>query len=163
MSFILDIYDGSPCKIETLENSMEIIGIATLGHDPDSGTRYFVQVALIQLEPFDEGFKNSELMFDIVENTRMGKITLIGNGLDTKSFLFGSNRRVALDICCEVTAALLEQRQPDNIMMQTSIRDLPNKALLKYSRLQQTIIRCSYQGGKSDSYYGQHVWMFVKC
>lgn len=160
MPFILDICDDNPFEIRVLKNDLEILAIVPIGHDPDNGAQYSAHVALMRLEPFDGAFK-AELMFDIVEATSEGK-RFIDNGLDTKRFLSGDDREVALEVFCSVTASIVAQRQPDAIVMTTSQSNLPDKALVKYVHVSNAIRSSGYDGGEGNTFEGQRIWMFVK-
>jgi hypothetical protein len=129
MPFISDIHVDKPFEIRILENAYEILAIVPIGHDPDIGVQYNAHIALIRLDPFDGDYK-AELMFDIGEVTS-DRCQLIDNGLDTKRFLKGDDRRVTIETICDVTATIVERRQPNVIVMTTSQSNLPKKALVR--------------------------------
>lgn len=161
MPFIFDICDDEPFEIRVHKNNLEILATVPIGHDPENGHLYSVHVGLVRLEPF-EGPNKSELMFDIVETNDDGS-QFIDNGLETKRFLVGPNRTAVLEVISAMTANIVSQRQPDAIVMTTSQDNLPDKALKKYGCISEAIRSVGYEGGESDSFYGQRIWMFVKC
>jgi hypothetical protein len=161
MPFILDICDDELFEIRVHKNDLEILATVPIGHDPEKGHLYSAHVSLIRLEPF-EGANKSELLFDIVE-ANDDRNEFMDNGLDTKRFLAGSDRAVVLEVICEMTSCIVSQRQPDAIVMTTSQSNLPNKALVKYSRLSEAIRTSGYDGGEGNSFEGRRIWMFVKC
>lgn len=161
MPFILDICNDEPFEIRVHKNDLEILGAVPIGHDPENGHLYSAQVSLIRLEPF-EGPNKSELLFDIVEaNNDVSQF--IDNGLETKRFLIGPDRTAVLEVIFRVTATIVSQRQPDAIVMTTFQSNLPDKALNKYGYISDAIRSVGYQGGESNSFNGQRIWMFVKC
>lgn len=161
MPFIFDICDDEPFEIRVHKNDLEILATVPIGHDPENGRLYSAHVGLIRLEP-SEGLNKSELLFDIVETNEDGS-QFIDNGLETKRFLVGPDRTAVLEVICGVTASIVSQRQPDAIVMTTSQSNLPDKALNKYGYVSEAIRRVGYEGGESNSFYGQRIWMFVKC
>jgi hypothetical protein len=161
MPFIFDICDDEPFEIRVHKNDLEILATVPIGHDPENGHLYSAHVGLIRLEPF-EGPNKCELLFDIVE-TNNERSQFIDNGLETQRFLVGPDRTAVLEVICGVTANIVSQRPPDAIVMTTSQSNLPDKALNKYGYVSEAIRRVGYDGGESDSFYGQRIWMFVKC
>ncbi len=160
MSFILDIPADDPFEIRLLENKLEILAIVPIGHDLDIGAQYSIHVALIRIEPF-EGLYRAELMFSLVE--AIGEeMPFIDDGMETKGFLSGDDRRLVLEVCCEVAAGLVAHRQPDEIVMTTLQTNLPDKALVKYEKLSGAIQSSGYDGGGGNTFNGQRIWMFVK-
>jgi hypothetical protein len=161
MPFILDIFDDESFEMKVHKNDLEILATVLIGHDTDNGHLYSAQVSLIRLAPF-EGPHRAELMFDIIEARDDGSAN-IDNGLETKRFLIGADRTAALEVICTVTASIVAQRQPDDILMTTSQSSLPDKALSKYGNVSEAIQRAGYEGGEGDVFNGQRIWMFVKC
>lgn len=161
MPFILDICDDEPFEIRVHKNDLEILATVPIGHDPENGHLYSAHVGLIRLEPF-EGPNKSELLFDIIETNDDGS-QFIDNGLETQRFLVGPDRTAVLEVICGVTANIVSQRQPDAIVITTSQSNLPDKALNKYKYISDAIRSVGYEGGEGNSFYGQRIWMFVKC
>jgi hypothetical protein len=127
--------------------------VTNVGCDEAIGRIYSIAVGL---EPSPGGIL--EYFFYIVTVDEISdKFTSIFNGLDSENVLPKVQRGAILRAILHATSNLLNQVNPEQVNWCTWDRNLPEKAMVKYSQVVKVFESCGYRI-QSGEIHGQHFW-----
>lgn len=133
---------------------------AFIGMDDKSGATYNAVASLCP--DFGYAPTRKQLTFEIVESEQGMTPTDYNDGRQTKRFLVGEHRALALACVSIASRALVTDVQPKVIAMVTAQANMPKKALAKYDKLCMSIAPLGYSWGRANSYHGSHMWIMEK-
>ena len=160
MTFIPEITDDDDVvPLIELRNEQELLARVRIGRDDETGAIYSVFVALTvpAIEP-----SAREVSFDVIEALPDGEENWCTDGLQTRRFLVGEHRKIALACICSVLQTLLKAIDVDRLFMMTITPDLPAKALQKYDIVCGAVNDVGFQGGRDSPFHGTHVWLMER-
>jgi hypothetical protein len=133
---------------------------ALIGMDDQTGTMYSAVASMCP--DFGYAQNRKQLTFEILEVEEDVIPTDYNDGRQTKRFLLGEHRALALACVAIASRALVIEVQPEVIAMVTAQANMPKKALEKYVKLCKSIAPLGYDWGQVDSYHGSHMWIMEK-
>ena len=160
MAFERTDYCGDEVGVARLTSSSDDLGFIQLGRDVDAGFIYKVLVAVIDRQGFPG---HAELMFSVIlVDLNADTEEDISDGLATRNFLTGDDRRYCLSLICGLVEHLVRDATSPVLVMNTVTPNLPTKALQKYEEVAAAITRAGYRGGQVDPYHGSRQWLFER-
>jgi hypothetical protein len=83
----------------------------------------------------------------------------IWHGSDTTHLIVGQDRALVLALVKAALSELVRRLEPNNVFIQTMAPHLPDKALLKYYQLGETLTELGYDFRRLPPYHGYEAWV----
>lgn len=84
------------------------------------------------------------------------------NSDDVRKLISKEDRRLLLEVLLAITKYLVGRVKPECVSMCTRDGGLPDKALIKFTRLCGVFDTCGYDASVYDEYHGQRVWQMAR-
>jgi hypothetical protein len=155
------------CALEQLDeisisittNGTQYVAQVPIGFEDGNSLRYSIFVSFGSVPGY--GPERKEIVFCVVESdVKTGLHEDIWDGIVLRKKIPNQqHRNLIMSAVCQCVAYLIDEVSPSVLVMVTHTPRLPDKALVKYARVLNTVSEKGYKAGRSDVWNGCYTWM----